>query len=183
MLPKLPSDEDLLTGVKEYMDVRERIVDHLQQTGMPKEMPLPANEEPDIPSGVTTLELNALGDLYDSLTSWYDTVSYHIALAETNKGTAEEQKKFVAAALHLKMKQANPGTSVADVDRLVLVDPTYLEASRAYQFYRGLLNAQKCRLSSIAQKRDRIFRELKRRENQEDKLGFRRLEGRLKDKE
>lgn len=164
MMDKPADAGELISRLKYFAELPMKTRQALEESGMFWGDD-PAAMEPQPPKDVAKSTDTELSNLYDDLVEWYDNVSKKIILATTEVEAAKEQIDIVEAYLTQETrKDKKKYGSAEERNAAITLDERRCVIVANRIFWKNFLEAQKLRLSQITQKRDRIYREIRRRE-------------------
>lgn len=147
------------TGQSDLFDrVREALEYDLEASGFSQSTY--RGKEPEPPERLGALNLETLGDLYDTYLSFYCYTSNLLCRAVNYLGVTDAKVKIAKARALLSIA-GNKSYSNAELrDAYVTLDPEVVQTTADYTYFRSSYDAQEERRRKLSKILERIFREM-----------------------
>jgi hypothetical protein len=155
--------------MEQYRDVPVGVNSYLKSIGLEGTPLPPTDTEPKLLANVAAASTEQLNRLYDDFARFYDYVSRKLSDAESNLTAAKKIMKLLKAVLHFKYRDA-PGLAKTDRGPAVYLDWDYIKVDTHLGHFGAIVDALTLRKASLGHGRDRVFREISRRTQSENKF-------------
>jgi hypothetical protein len=126
----------------------------------------PEGDQVSLPSDITDISSEQLGQLFTKLTAWTDYISSQLALAQLEERTALRKKDFLENTLLIKRMGAQvKGERITAVKAEISINPEVVELDNSYEekyAYRKLVEMM---LTNHERDLSLVSREITRRSN------------------